>query len=120
MDNNLLQRAKALSVSSNRLTDNREQYPVEWLLVDRSIALGYTSKLEMITDMILQMNKNHPNYQNTTPEDKIKIERLIQNQDVVEMVIVSLFQWFGSNVGKSDVGRLLDEIRALKYEYEAV
>lgn len=115
MNKKLLEKAKALSISSNRLTDNREQYPVEWLLKERSISWGYTSKLEMITDIILEMNKNHSNYQNATNEDKPKIEKLIQNPEVVEIVVVSLFQWFGTNVGKSDIGTLLDEIRALKY-----
>jgi hypothetical protein len=120
MNQKLLTRAKKLSVSSNRLNDNREQYPVEWLLKERDICWGYSSKLEMITDIILQMNKNHANYQNATTEDKEKIEKLIQYPEIVDIVIVSLFQWFGTNVGKSDIGKLLDEIRALKYEEQVI
>lgn len=116
IDKNLLKKAQSLSVSSNRLTDNREQYPVEWLLKKRHISCDYTSKLKMLTDIVLEMNKNHHNYQNSTPQDKIKIEKLIQNREIVEIVIVSLFQWFGTNIGKSDIGELLDEIRMLKYD----
>ncbi len=115
MDKRLFEKAKSLSVSSNRLSDNRELY-LEWLLRERNISCGYTSNLEMITDIILEMNKNHPNYQNSTPEDKVKIEKLIQNPEIVKMVVVSLFQWFGTNVGKSDIGKLMEEIRTLKYE----
>ena len=117
MNKQMLEKAQKLSTSAERLLhDNREQYPVEWLLKERSISWGYTSKLEMITDILLQMNRNHPNYINTSPEDKIKVEKLIQNPEIVETVIVSLFQWFGTNVGKSDIGTLLDEIRDLKYK----
>ena len=116
MNKRMLKKAQKLSIGSDRLYDNREQYPVEWLLKDTS-GSGYFTNLDRIKCAILYMDKQYNSgYQNLSEEDKLKVEKLIQNEDIVDMVLLTTFQWFGTNVGKYDVGKLLDEIRKLKYE----
>ena len=66
------------------------------------------------------MDKNHPNYRCLSEENKNKVEKLFEHEDVVDMVLITLFQWFGTGVGKSDIGNLLDEIRKLKYEEQNI
>jgi hypothetical protein len=62
------------------------------------------------------MDINHENYKTLSDEEKERADKLIENEDVVNIVLVTLFQWFGTNVGKHDIGKLIDEIRALEYK----
>jgi len=112
----MLKKAKKLAINSDRLSDNREQYPVEWLLKDTS-GSGYFTNLDRIKCAILYMDRDYyTNYQGLSEEDKKKAEKLIEHEDIVDIVLLTTFQWFGTNVGKNDIGNLLDEIRKLKYE----
>jgi len=112
----MLKKAQKIVINPKRLCDNREQYPVEWLLKDAKNT-GYFTNLDRIKCAILYMDKNnHSNHQGLSEEDKAKVEKLIQYDDIVDIVLLTLFQWFGTNVGKNDIGKLLDEIRKLKYE----
>lgn len=116
MNKRMLNKVRKLSINANRLNDNREQYPVEWLLKDTS-GSGYFTNLDRIKCAILCMDKGYyDNYQHLSDEDKIKVEKLIANDDVVDMVLLIVFQWFGTMVGRNDIGNLMDEIRKLKYE----
>ena len=118
MNKQMLKKAKKLAINSDRLSDNREQYPVEWLLKDTS-GSGYFTNLDRIKCAILYMDRDYyTNYQGLSEEDKKKAEKLIEHEDIVDMVLLTTFQWFGTNVGKNDIGKLLDEIRKLKYEQQ--
>ena len=119
MNKIMIKKAKKFAINSDRLYDNREQYPVKWLLKNTS-GSGYYSNLDRIKCAILYMDKPHPNYQNLSEEDKKKVEELIKYPDIVDTVLLTVFQWFGTNVGKYDIGKLLDEIRKLKYEENIV
>ncbi len=120
MNKQMLKKAQKLAISSDRLYDNREQYPIEWLLKGKECGSfgSYGNNLNLIKNAILCMNKNNPNYQDLSEEDKSKVEKLMQHEDIVDTVLLTTFQWFGTNVGKYDIGKLLDEIRKLKYETE--
>jgi len=115
MNKRMIKKAQKIAINTGRLYDNREQYPLEWLLKERR-GYAYLSNIHMIRDAILCMNKSHPNYQQLSEEDKKKVEELIKHSNIVDTVLLTTFQWFGTNVGKSDIGKLLDEIRKLKYE----
>ena len=116
MNKRMIKKAQKIAINTGRLYDNREQYPIEWLLKDQRGCYGYLSRLDMIKCAILCMGKSHPNYQQLSEEDKKKAEELIKHSDIVDTVLLTTFQWFGTTVGKYDVGKLLDETRKLKYE----
>jgi len=115
MNKQMMKKAEKLCMSPGRLDDNIERFPVEWLLSNRTVN-GYPSGLDMIKDAILCMDTEHGNYQTLTEDKKAMVNELLKNENVVDVVIMTLFQWFGTSVGKSDIGTLLDDIRALKYE----
>lgn len=117
MNKRMFKKAEKLSVSRRRLTDNRELYPIGWLLKDAR-ANGYFTNLDRIKEAILCMDEDHPNRQGLTTEDLANVKLLMEHPDVVDIAIVGVFQWFGTMGGKADIGKLLDEIRALKYEPE--
>lgn len=110
-----MEKAKRLSLNPERLGDNVEQYPVEWLFKDRTSS-GYFSNFDMIKGNILCMNQSHSNYHGMDDKDKKKAITLIEHQDIVDMVLLTLFQWFGTNVGKNEIGKLMDEIRKLEHD----
>ena len=111
----MMKKARRMTLSTNRLHDNVEQYPVEWLLkdLDRS---SHVSNIAMIKDAILCMDSGHDNYRYLNDEDKKKADNLRKNTEIVDHVLVTLFQWFGTTVGKHTIGELLDKIRALEHE----
>lgn len=115
MNKHMIKKAHRLSINSDRLNDPIEQYPVEWLLKDRSVN-GYNSTLEMLKGNILCMNPSNSNYQLLSTEDKEKADILMKHPEIVDHVFLTIFQWFGTNVGKHEIGELMDEIRELKRE----
>ena len=119
MKKRMLNKAIKLAMNPNRLDNNIEARPLEWLFSDRAVN-GYPSGLDMIKNAILCMDKSHGNYHQLTDDKKPVVDKLLKNEDVVDIVIVTLFQWFGTNVGKNEIGELMDEIRAMKYEPESI
>jgi hypothetical protein len=115
MDEKKTEKAYRLSINSNRLTDSIEQYPVEWLLNDRKLS-GYDSKLEALKGNILCMDIGHGNYHYLRNDDKEKAIKLMEHSEIVDIVLLTIFQWFGTTVGKYEIGELMDEIRKLKHE----
>ena len=115
MGKRLYKKAKDITIGADRLYDNREQYPLGWLL-KKQWGGGFTSNLDMIKRAILYMDKGHQNYGTLTYEDKFKAESLIHHEEIVDRVILTIFQWFGTNCGKSDIGKLMDEIRKMEYK----
>ncbi len=114
-----LKRAMKLSVNRNRLTDNREQYPIEYLFKP-TLGSGYVDNLDLIKSSILMMYDYHPNRQDCTPKDLKNIKKLMKNEEIVDIVLVSLFQWFGTNVGRNNIGTLLDDVRKMKYDEQII
>lgn len=119
MKKRMLNKAIKLAMNPNRLDNNIEARGLEWLFSDRTVN-GYPSGLDMIKDAILCMDKSHGNYQQLTDDKRPVVDKLLKNEDIVDIVIVTLFQWFGTNVGKNEIGELLDEIRTMKYEPESI
>ncbi len=116
MNKRMMKKAQKIVINSDRLSDNREQYPVEWLLKYTS-GSGFFTNLDKIKCAILYMDRQYNlNHQDLSEKDKLKVEKLIKHSDIVDTVLLTTFQWFGTNVGKYDIGKLLDEIRKLKYE----
>ncbi|MCK4666851.1 hypothetical protein KAU33_08880 [Candidatus Dependentiae bacterium] len=115
MNKKITEKAHRLSINSNRLSDPIEQHPVEWLLKNRIIN-GYNSTLEMLKGNVLCMNPSHSNYQLLCAEDKEKADVLMKHPDIVDHVFLTIFQWFGTNVGKQEIGELMDEIRKMERE----
>ena len=109
----MYRRAQKSALMACRLSDNREQYPIRWLLEPQGEINPYHSNLDMIKSGILCMDKYHQNFQYLSEEDKEKATKLTEHNDIVDIVLFTLFQWFGTNVGKKDIGELLDEIRKL-------
>ena len=58
------------------------------------------------------MNKLHSNYNNLLDNEKKLVDKLRKNEEIVNIVLFTLFQWFGTSVGKDEIGRLLDKIRS--------
>ena len=115
MEKKKLEQAYMLSINSNRLNDSIEQYAVEWLLKKRTLS-GYDTSIEMLKGNILCMNPSHGNYQFLRNDDKEKANHLMKHPEIVDHVLLTIFQWFGTTVGKYEIGELMDEIRKLKHE----
>lgn len=115
METKKLEQAYRLSINSNRLNDSIEQYAIEWLLKNRTLS-GYESSLEMLKGDILCMNKSHGNYQFLRNDDKEKADNLMEHPEIVDHVLLTIFQWFGTTMGKYKIGALMDEIRKLRHE----
>ena len=110
---NELKIANKKSINSERLDDKLEQYPVIWLLKKRD---GTTTKtyLDMIKKYILCMDKDHFNY-TSSPKENQKLSDLLQkNEKVVDIVLITVFQWFGSNVGIYKIRNLLKGLTELE------
>ncbi len=102
---------KKYCINSHRLKseyDKRELIGINFLLGD--INSSYVS-LTDIKEHILCMDTNHQNYDCLPDEKKKLVKLLLEHEDVIGIVLFTLFQWFGSSVGQDEVGRLLDELR---------
>ena len=110
MDDEMLKFAKKHSINSERLYDNVEQYPICWLLKEIS-AISYPNNLEMIKGSILCMDKTSNNYQNSSDDVKVLVNELLENEKIVDVVLITVFQWLGTNVGFHMVEKLLEDIK---------
>jgi len=111
----LVKKIKKYCINSHRLEhDKREQLGLEYLMDYRG-ASGYQTQLELIKEVLFCMNKNHYNYQRLHLTKKKLVEKLIENEEVVDIVMCTLFQWFGTIVGSSDIKKLLDEIDSIDH-----
>lgn len=115
MNTRQMKKARSLSVNSDRLNDSIEQYPAKWLLKKKEFG-NYTSMLESLKGTVLCMDERHENYQLLPDEDKEKAIKLAEHPEIVDMVLLTTFQWFGTNVGKHTIGELMDKIRKLERE----
>lgn len=104
------------SINSHRLNyDARERLPLKWL-TKREIYNRYYNRLSQIKALILCMDKGNNNYEHLPKLDKDKVELLIKNEEVVDIVLITLFQWLGTNVGSHDVRDLINEIFKIDQE----
>ena len=86
--------------------DKDELLGINFLLGD----ISYVD-INTIKDYILCMNLNHINYESLLESRKQLIKKLIKNEEIVNIVLFTVFQWFGTSVGKYEIGKLLDKIR---------
>lgn len=100
--------ADVLSLNAERLDNDEENFCIDWLLQER---YNGNDRLEDIKDLVLCMNKEHSNYEHQTLYNKAIIDMLHENEHLVNVILVTIFQWFGTGVGMSEVGELLDKIR---------
>lgn len=109
MDLKLLEYAKDRSINAERLYDENEQDTLDWLLKNRA-AMSHEPWFELIKGSILCMDTTHINYQNSSAECKTLVDKLLKNEEVVDVVLITLFQWFATNVGFHTMKQLLKDI----------
>ncbi len=99
-----------LAVCQNRQKfDVREQIPIRYLAHYYLFRDGCT-RLESIKSLILCMDTGHDNYRYLPEKDKELVKKLLDNEEVVDIVLASVFQWFGTSCGLSDIRGLVKEI----------
>ena len=100
-------------INAHRLPyDVREQLGLEFLAGDRNFQ-GYDAQIDVIKALLLCMDKNHYNYQKLSKQKKELVEQLIKNEEVINIVLCTLFQWFGTNCGRCDIKKIIDEIDSI-------
>jgi hypothetical protein len=106
MPRKLLKIGQKLSLDGYRLDwDSREDLPVEWLLEDNARRF---KKFKMST---LMMSRSiECGYEQLSQEKKDMIDKFWANQDIVDCIIVTMFQWFGTNVGSCDMNDLMEKV----------
>jgi hypothetical protein len=106
MPNNLLNLGRKLSLDGYRLDfDRREDVPVEWLLEDNA------RRLKKFRNSTLMMSRSIDcGYEQLTQEKKDMIDKFWANEDIVNCIIVTMFQWFGTNVGSCDMNDLMKKV----------
>ena len=114
MDDKILKFAKEHSANPERLYDNAEQYPICWLLKEVT-AISYPNNLGMIKGSILCMDKDGNNFQNSSDDVKVLVDELLENEKIVDIVLITVFQWLGTNVGFHMVEKLLDDIKKQRW-----
>jgi len=103
-------------INAHRLPfDVREQVGLEFLAGERNCQ-GFDAQIDVIKGLILCMDTVHDNYHHLSKQKKALVEKLMKNEDVVNAVICTLFQWFGTNVGRCDIGLVLKEINSIDHE----
>lgn len=103
---------KMFSINSDRLTSKYDH--MEWKGIDFLLRGELHVNLDTIKNHILCMDTTHPNYSHLPDYRKKLVKRLKENEDVVDIVLLTVFQWFGTSVGQYEIGVLLDEIRGKK------
>jgi len=105
---------KKYCINSHRLEfDKREQMPLEYL--SHSGKPRFFDNLEMLKSLLLCMDKTEHNYQKLHHSKKNLVQKLIDNEEVVNAVVCTLFQWFGTNVGRCDIGEIIEKINSINH-----
>jgi|SRR5665811_335732 len=91
-------------IGKNRLSEPNENATMRWLL-GTDIA-NNRDNIQSIKDMILCMDTNDVNYGHLSEDEKILVDKLKNNEEIVDIVIVTLFRWFGSTVGQYSLNEL--------------
>mgnify|MGYP006284592891 CR=1 FL=1 len=104
-------------INSYRLPyDARERLPVKWLTKDHDF-MGtidyYPNVLEMIKGSILCMDESHPNHHHLSDEQKEMVKKLQKYPDVVDITLCSIFQWFGTTVGRANMQEVIQDIHKI-------
>ena len=92
--------------------DSRELVGLEYLesYTIRCGNTGSTSNIESLKDMLLCMDKTDTNFSHLEEDRKLLVRKLLENEDVVDIVLCTIFQWFGTNVGMCDIRELIEKI----------
>ena len=93
--------------------DKREQIPLEYL--SHPSLPRYFNNLEMVKSAILCMDESHANYEHLSPEKKGLVQELLEHNDVVDIVMCTIFQWIGTTVGSCDVGDIIKEVNSIDH-----
>lgn len=91
--------------------DVREQIPIRYLSSYMFFREGW-SELERMKSLVLCMDTGHDNYKHLPEKEKKQVKKLLENEEVVDIVLASVFQWFGTSCGLSDIRELVKEIEA--------
>jgi len=85
-----------------RLSEKSEKATMDWL--SKSTIANNQSNIQSLKDLILGMYGNNGHY--TSPEESVLIEKLRNNEEAVDIVLVTIFRWFGSAVGQDSLKEL--------------
>lgn len=98
-------------INSHRLhapSDYREWNGINFLLGNTGTAY---IRVDEIRNNILCMDTGGQNYNHLSEKKKQIVKKLLGNEEIVNIVLFTLFQWLGTNVGRGEIGELLDRIR---------
>ena len=97
---------KEITINKHRLdTEPTEQKCIDWLNDDTMDSRKIN--LESLKEDILCMTRYRTNYDVIDDNTKQQVEKLCQNEEVVDIVLATIFQWFGSMVGNYNMNKLI-------------
>lgn len=100
---------KKYCIGFERTKDEPTENKTMGWLNESNIAMPHPN-LQAIKDLVMCMDISHQNYAHLTDADKKKVELLLKNEKVIDIVLVTLFRWFGSSVGTYCLKEILKEI----------
>jgi len=84
-----------------------EEKTMEWL--NKMVLAIPNTNLTAIKELLICMDKFSPNYGALEEKEKLMVEELKKKKKVVNIVLVTLFKWFGSSVGLYCLKQLIAE-----------
>ena len=100
-------------IGSHRLeSEPKEVKTMEWLL-SNSISSNETN-LDSIKNLILCMDRYGFHYKFLFHQDKILVDELLKNPKIVDIVLTTMFRWFGSQVGQFSIKQMSGETNRKK------
>ena len=101
-------------IKSSRLKhDKREQIPLEYLA--QKAHPRFYNNLDMLKELLLCFDKLHHNYQHLSEGKKKLADKLSENEEIVNITVCTLFQWFGTNCGSCDIREIIKEIDSIDH-----
>jgi len=102
---------KRMCISEHRLPQDKRENAAFMKLTEDSYR---GSMLDMLKNQVLYMDTwSHENKH--LPDDKKELAKLLNdNHKVVDIVLATLFPWFGTNVGHADMTKFLKEIEHME------
>ncbi len=71
---------------------------------------GSTANFNSLKDLLFCMDEHETNFSHIQSDRKELVKKLIDNEDVVDIVLCTLFQWIGTNVGSCDMKELVKKM----------
>lgn len=110
----------------NSINKHRLDVPMnEWELYSLKYLLKKESNkdqnlLGAIKNQILCMDVTSDNYQIIASPEKLQADILRDNEKIVDIVLATLFQWFGTSVGSVEMQKLQTGLRRVSEKKEAL